>query len=153
MNKPCTPLPGSGGPRLDGQLCFALYSTVLNFGRLYNKLLRPLRLTYPQYLVMLLLWEHEDVYVTQIAERLFLDTATVTPLLKRMEVDGLLYRERDPGDERRVRISLSDVGRRLHLAAVPIPRFVTLATGMSLQEIAVLDGQLKTLRSALKRET
>jgi len=80
--------------RLDIQLCFAVYSTMLGFNKLYRKLLKDLGLTYPQYLVMLVLWEKDGQIVSEIGERLFLDSATLTPLLKRLEAQGLVVRQR-----------------------------------------------------------
>ncbi|HCE39359.1 MAG TPA: MarR family transcriptional regulator, partial [Alcanivorax sp.] len=88
--------------QLDLQVCFALYSTQLAMTKVYRKLLRELELTYPQYLVMMVLWEHDGQSVSAIGERLFLDSATLTPLLKRLENAGLLQRRRAAEDERRV---------------------------------------------------
>src|SRR3546814_19683670 len=99
------------GLLLDEQLCFALYSTGLAMTKVYRKLLRELELTYPQYLVMLVLWERDELTVTEIGERLFLDSATLTPLLKRLELAGLLQRVRAIDDERQVIVSLTAKGR------------------------------------------
>src|SRR5262245_46268151 len=93
--------------RLDHQLCFALYSSSLAMTRLYKPLLAPLGLTYPQYLVMLVLWEQDEVAVSRLGERLQLDSGTLTPLLKRLEQAELLQRRRDSEDERRVLVTLS----------------------------------------------
>jgi DNA-binding MarR family transcriptional regulator len=90
---------------LDNQLCFALYSTSLAMTKLYKPLLAGMGLTYPQYLVMLALWERDDVTVSELGERLFLDSGTLTPLLKRMETAGFLLRSRSAQDERRVQIT------------------------------------------------
>src|SRR5256885_3589666 len=87
---------------VDQLLCFALYSTGLAMDKVYRKLLRPLNLTYPQYLVMVVLWESDGIIVTELGERLFLDSATLTPLLKRLELNGLVERRREVDDERRV---------------------------------------------------
>jgi DNA-binding MarR family transcriptional regulator len=95
---------------LDNQLCFALYSANLALNKLYRQLLAPLNLTYPQYLVMLVLWEQDDITVSDIGERLFLDSATLTPLLKRLESAGLINRHRSRKDERQVAVTLSDAG-------------------------------------------
>ena len=103
--------PAAAVPRLDDQLCFTLYSTSLAMGKLYRKLLKPLGLTYPQYLVMMVLWEKDEQIVSDIGARLFLDSATLTPLLKRMEEAGLVSRVRASGDERQVVISLKAAGR------------------------------------------
>src|SRR3954468_2994928 len=94
--------------QLDRQLCFALYSTSLAMTKLYKPLLAPLGLTYPQYLAMLVLWEEGDVAVHELGERLFLDSGTLTPLLKRLQAAGYVERSRDAADERRVRIALTD---------------------------------------------
>lgn len=106
---------------LDNQLCFALYSANLALNKLYRQLLAPLNLTYPQYLVMLVLWEQDDITVSDIGERLFLDSATLTPLLKRLESAGLINRHRSRKDERQVAVTLSDAGRHLQQQASGIP--------------------------------
>ena len=106
---------------LDNQLCFALYSTSLAMTKLYKPLLEALGLTYPQYLVMLVLWEQDDVTVSSLGERLFLDSGTLTPLLKRMETADLLARTRSKEDERRVHISLTATGRKLKTQAAKVP--------------------------------
>src|SRR3954467_10719297 len=98
---------------LDNQLCFALYSTSLAMTKLYKPLLEELGLTYPQYLVMLVLWEEDGPMVSGLGERLFLDSGTLPPLLKRLETAGLVARVRDTQDERRVHITLTAAGRKL----------------------------------------
>lgn len=135
---------------LDQQLCFALYSASHAMTRAYQPLLTPLGLTYPQYLVMLVLWEQDEPTVTQLGERLSLDSGTLTPLLKRLESAGHLRRERDPEDERRVRVHLTDHGRALRGLAVGIPPAVMAATGCGLDELRSLVQRLKTLRQLLK---
>ena len=102
--------------KLDNQLCFALYAASNAMGRLYRDRLEPLGLTYPQYLVMLVLWEQDGLTVKQIGARLHLDSGTLTPMLKRMEQAGRLQRGRDPDDERQVVIALTAEGRRLKAA-------------------------------------
>jgi DNA-binding MarR family transcriptional regulator len=99
--------------KLDHQLCFALYASSLAMTKLYKPLLEPLGLTYPQYLVLLVLWEQDGVTVSQVGERLALDSGTLTPLLKRIEAAGLLQRLRDSADERRVLLQLTAAGRAL----------------------------------------
>src|SRR3954469_25461141 len=106
---------------LANQLCFAVYSTAHAFNRVYKPLLDALGLTYPQYLVMLVLWQEDDVLVKAIGERLFLDSGTLTPLLKRLEASELIARTRDEGDERQVRITLTRQGRALKKKAQDIP--------------------------------
>ena len=98
---------------LDHQLCFALYSSSLAMTKMYKPLLEPLGLTYPQYLVMLVLWEHDAIPVSDIGTHLQLDSGTLTPLLKRLQANGLLRRERDKADERRVLLHLTAAGRAL----------------------------------------
>ncbi len=136
-------------PRLDGQLCFALYSTSLAMGKLYRKLLRKLGLTYSQYLVMMVLWEQDGLSVSEVGERLFLDSATLTPLLKRMEQAGLLGRQRAAGDERQVIVSLSAQGRELRLQAAELPAAILEATGCRLEQVVAVREQLNVLRDSL----
>jgi DNA-binding MarR family transcriptional regulator len=134
---------------LDNQLCFALYSSSLAMTKLYKPLLDDLALTYPQYLVMLCLWERDGVTVSELGERLFLDSGTLTPLLKRLEAAGLLSRLRDTADERRVLIRLTSAGRRLKARAQKIPACVMQAVQCNLDEITALTRQLQTLRQRL----
>lgn len=134
---------------LDHQLCFALYSASLAMTKLYKPLLTRLGLTYPQYLVMLVLWEHDGITVSALGERLFLDSGTLTPLLKRLEASGLLARDRDAQDERRVRLSLTAQGRALRAAAEPIPACILQSTQCALPELMALTEQLQRLRNQL----
>jgi DNA-binding MarR family transcriptional regulator len=134
---------------LDQQLCFALYSANLALNKVYRKLLSQLDLTYPQYLVMLVLWERDEIRVTDIGERLFLDSATLTPLLKRLETAGLLVRYRATTDERQVIIALTDAGRALRDKAQSVPEAVMCATDCSLDEIVNIKQQLEKLRGKL----
>lgn len=136
---------------LDQQLCFALYSSSLAMTKLYKPLLAPLGLTYPQYLVMLALWEADELSVSQLGERLWLDSGTLTPLLKRLETAGLLQRQRDAADERRVLLQLTPTGRQLREQAESIPRAIACASSCELDEISRLTQQLKTLRGQLAR--
>lgn len=106
---------------LANQLCFALYSTSLAMTKLYKPMLDVIGLTYPQYLVMLVLWKEDGLMVSEIGERLLLDSGTLTPLLKRMEATGLLARLRDTEDERRVRVKLTAAGNRLRVKAAHSP--------------------------------
>src|SRR5690349_8754892 len=107
--------------KLDDQLCFALHSTVLAMNKVYRRLLRILGVTYPQYLVLLVLWQRDGLTVSEIGERLYLDSTTLTPLLKRMETMGLLNRQRSKADERQVLISLTLQGRDLQQRAADVP--------------------------------
>lgn len=135
--------------QLDRQLCFALYSASLAMTKLYKPLLDPLGLTYPQYLVMLVLWEADGLAVNQLGERLNLDSGTLTPLLKRLETGGLLQRLRDVSDERRVLIQLTPEGRALRTQAQRVPALVARATGCELSEITALTARLLGLRQQL----
>lgn len=141
--------PSKRSPLLDEQFCFALYSTGLAMNKVYRKLLRGLGLTYSQYLVMLILWEGDAVTVSDIGARLFLDSATLTPLLKRMETSGLITRARSASDERQVVIALTDEGREMQGAAAEIFNSVLCATGCSPNELAMLKKQLEALRARL----
>ncbi|MBK8159251.1 MAG: MarR family transcriptional regulator [Rhodospirillaceae bacterium] len=132
--------------RLSKQLCFALYSTSHAFTRAYKPLLAPLDLTYPQYLVMLVLWEADDVTVKEIGARLQLDSGTLTPLLKRLDAAGLVTRIRDSGDERQVRVLLTETGRRLKTRAEGIPKRLAEAIGEPIAEIIALRDQLTEIR-------
>ena len=135
--------------RLDNQVCFALYSASLAMTKLYKPLLDHIGLTYPQYLVMLVLWEQDGLTVSDLGERLFLDSGTLTPLLKRLEVQGHIARLRDVEDERRVRITLTADGRAMRDRAEVIPQCVLQSSQCSLPELAALTGQLKNLRDKL----
>jgi DNA-binding MarR family transcriptional regulator len=134
---------------LDNQLCFALYSTSLAMTKLYKPLLEALALTYPQYLVMLVLWEQDDVSVSALGERLFLDSGTLTPLLKRMEAADLLVRTRSSLDERRVHLSLSAAGRKLQARATKVPACLASTVKFSLPELTTLTKKIQALRRRL----
>ena len=134
---------------LDHQLCFALYAASLAMTKTYKPLLAPLGLTYPQYLVMLVLWAGDGISVSALGERLTLDSGTLTPLLKRLELLGLLKRQRDPADERRVLLRLSPAGRQLKRQALAVPQAVACATACDLQQIQSLAAQLTALRQQL----
>lgn len=134
---------------LDNQLCFALYSSSLAMTKLYKPLLEDLALTYPQYLVMLSLWERDGVTVSELGSRLSLDSGTLTPLLKRLEGAGLLTRLRDTADERRVLVRLTADGRRLKARARKIPACVLQAVQCNLDEVMALTRQLQSLRQRL----
>ena len=141
--------PSDSALLLDKQLCFALYSTSLTITKIYQPLLAALGLTYPQYLVMLVLWEHDDVTVSALGERLFLDSGTLTPLLKRMEAAGLLLRTRSSVDERRVQIALTDNGRELKAQAAQVPACVISATHWPVAELVTLTEKVQSLRRQL----
>lgn len=138
---------------LDRQLCFALYSASLAMTKLYKPLLEPLELTYPQYLVLLVLWESDSQTVSQLGERLGLDSGTLTPLLKRLETAGHVQRLRDTADERRVHVRLTPQGRQLREQAAGVPPQVLQASGCGLDEITELTRRLHALRQQITRST
>ena len=144
-------MPNKNDPmlQLDNQLCFALYSTSLAMTRLYKPLLDELGLTYPQYLAMLVLWEKDGLMVSELGERLYLDSGTLTPLLKRLEASGLVSRLRDVADERRVHITLTPAGRKLKALAAKIPGCILTASQCSIPELITLTQQVQTLRDRL----
>jgi len=134
---------------LGNQLCFAVYSTAHAFNRLYKPLLDRLGLTYPQYLVMLVLWEQDGVAVKEIGERLYLDSGTLTPLLKRMEAAGLVKRTRSTEDERQVLIALTPQGQALKEKARTVPQSILAASECSVAELVALKSEIVTLRDRL----
>jgi len=136
--------------QLDHQLCFALYSASLAMTKLYKPLLDELELTYPQYLALLALWEKDGLTVSELGQRLFLDSGTLTPLLKRMEAAGWLTRLRDIADERRVLIRLTPEGRALKARARRIPGCVLQAAHCNVDEVQALTRQVQALRDRLR---
>ena len=132
---------------LDEQLCFPIYAASNLIVKAYRPFLTPLGLTYPQYLVMLVLWEKECVSVGDLGQILHLDSGTLTPLLKRMETSGLINRSRDPNDERRVLISLKDKGRDLSAEAEKIPKELT--KNIEFDSLNQLRDELKVLVNLL----
>nr|WP_315244146.1 MarR family transcriptional regulator [uncultured Albidiferax sp.] len=136
---------------LDNQLCFALYSASLAMTKLYKPLLKALGMTYPQYLAMLVLWERDALMVSELGDRLSLDSGTLTPLLKRMELAGWISRQRDLQDERRVFITLTPAGRNLKTAAAKIPPCILSATQCSIPEVLSLTQQVQALRDRLTK--
>lgn len=135
--------------QLDHQLCFALYSASLAMTKLYKPLLDEMGLTYPQYLVLLALWEQDGQTVSELGQRLYLDSGTLTPLLKRMEAADWLSRLRDTADERRVLIRLTAAGRQLKARARRIPGCVLQAAQCELDEVLALTRQVQSLRDRL----
>ena len=135
--------------KLDDQLCFSVYAAGHAFNRFYKPLLEPLGLTYPQYLVLLTLWEGEGLPLRAIGERLGLDSGTLTPLLRRMETAGLVTRHRDNADERLVRVHLTAKGRRLQAKAEAFPEKIGRAAQCSVAELTALRKLLFALRDDL----
>ncbi len=134
---------------LDAFLCFDVYAANQAFGRVYKPLLDPLGLTYAQYLAMVVLWSDAPLSVGALGQRLGLESSTLTPLLKRLEAGGRVTRQRDPQDERRVIVTLTEAGRALEAEARDIPRCVGAATGLSERKLAKLQTRLRQLSAAL----
>jgi DNA-binding MarR family transcriptional regulator len=134
---------------IDRQLCFALYSASRAMTAAYRPILTELNLTYPQYLVMLVLWEEERVTVGRLGDRLQLDSGTLSPLLKRLEANGFVRRERSPADERLVEVTLTPAGRRLERRAECIPGQLFSSTDMTEEDAAALRDAVRQLTDAL----
>lgn len=137
-------------PRVDQLLCFALYRASNRMGRAYRPLLDALGLTYPQYLVLLVLWDQQTATVGALGEALDLDSGTLTPLLKRMETNGLIRRRRDPDDERRVVVDLTEKGAALRHQAEAVPPAMAGRIAISLEEADTLCERVKQLADAIK---
>jgi DNA-binding MarR family transcriptional regulator len=135
--------------QLDNQLCFALYSTSLAMTKVYKPLLDALGLTYPQYLAMLVLWERDGLMVSELGDKLYLDSGTLTPLLKRLETSGYISRIRAVEDQRRVYITLTSSGRKLKTRAAKIPSCILSASQCSVPELVALTSQVQALRKKL----
>ena len=135
---------------LDNQLCFALHSTSLLMTKVYKPLLQALGLTYPQYLAMMVLWEEDGLTVGEISNRLLTDPGSLTPLLKRLEADGLLSRTRSREDERVVVVELTEAGRALRDKAMDIPQCILGASGLDIEQLRKLQGDLLALRKNLQ---
>ncbi len=135
---------------LDEFLCFEVYSANHAFNRVYQPLLDKLHLTYPQYLVMVLLWERDGQTVGELGERLSLESNTLTPLLKRLEILECIERNRDPADERQVRARLTEKGRRLRAKALHIPGCILAASGLDARTAKQMMTGIATLRRALE---
>ena len=140
-------------PTIDQMLCFAVYAAGHAFTRFYKPRLDALDLTYPQYLVFLVLWERDDLTVKALGDKLFLDSGTITPLIKRLEARGLVERRRDEEDERQVRIRLTTEGRALKAKAEAIPLAVVEGTGLGLEGADALRRELLALRERLDSVT
>ena len=136
--------------KLGNQLCFAVYAADHAFTAAYKPLLDPLGLTYPQYLVLLVLWEEEGLSVKEIGQRLHLDSGTLTPVLKRLEKAGFVRRRRDAQDERQVRVELTDKGWDTRTKALEVPRAMICALGQSEPELQELKRAVDQLQAALR---
>ncbi|RKG91692.1 MarR family winged helix-turn-helix transcriptional regulator [Corallococcus terminator] len=137
--------------RLDLQLCFPLYAASRAMVQAYTPLLSKLGLTYPQYLVMLVLWETDGVSVKELGEKLYLDSGTLTPLLKRLETLAFVRRERSKEDARSVRVSLTPQGRALRRKAASIPEAIACRTGLTMEELARLRRDVQRLFESVSR--
>ena len=135
---------------LDNQICFALHSTSLLMTKVYKPLLQALGLTYPQYLAMMVLWQKDGLTVGEISAQLLSDPGSMTPLLKRLEVEGLLSRTRSREDERVVIVELTEKGRALRDKARDIPQCILAASGQTLEHLQKLQNELQELRSNLR---
>ena len=148
--RPPAPLPADASDlALDGQLCFALYAASLAMTKVYRPLLARIGLTYPQYVVLLALWECDGLNIGELGERVSLDSGTLTPLLKRMQALGLIERTRSAADERQVLITLTRAGHDLSATASAIQEQVGCATACSNRERQALTQALQQLRAAL----
>lgn len=139
--------------KLDDFICFAIYSASHAVNRVYKPVLDELGLTYPQYLVMVLLWEKDGRTVGELGARLHLESSTLTPLLKRLEAAGLLTRTRDKADERQVRLHLTERGGALRERASAMPRRLGKASGRDMQELHRLRIEINELRDRLDAST
>ncbi len=142
--------PGKPALKLDEFLCFAVYSANHAFNRVYKPLLDDLKLTYPQYLAMVLLWNRDGQSVSELGEKLFLESNTLTPLLKRLAALGYVTRGRDEADERQVRVRLTETGRALRARAKEVPACILSASGLSGDEANDLHTRIATLRDRLR---
>ncbi|QRY78500.1 MarR family transcriptional regulator [Pseudomonas sp. PDNC002] len=136
--------------KLDNQLCFALYSTSLQMTKVYKPLLQELGLTYPQYIAMMVLWEEDGITVGEISSRMLTDPGSLTPLLKRLEAEGLITRTRSQADERVVQLRLTDKGRELRRQAERIPACILATSGLTLEGLLALQQELVELRKHLQ---
>ena len=139
-------------PQLGNQLCFPLYVIAKEITGLYRPLLEELDITYPQYLVMMVLWEHQRLTVNQIGEKLFLDSGTITPLLKRLEAKSYIVRQRKIEDERVVEISLTDEGERLQDKACLIPEKMNTRLDLSETDVQELKQAVSKLLDKIKKQ-
>lgn len=139
-------------PQLGNQLCFPLYVIAKEITGLYRPLLEELDITYPQYLVMMVLWEHQRLTVNQIGEKLFLDSGTITPLLKRLEAKSYIVRQRKIEDERVVEISLTDEGERLQDKACLIPEKMNDRLDLSETDVQELKQAISKLLDKINKK-
>ena len=141
--------PNAYVPTLDDQLCFSLYGASLAINRAYKPLLDQLDITYPQYLVLSVLWENDAQTVGLIADRLGLDSSNVTPLVKRMETAGLVLRRRNPSDERQVMVSLTKAGGDMQTRSACLGQRLLESSGLSVQKLVQLNKDVQIFRDAV----
>lgn len=146
-------MPPSPSLKLQDQLCYAVYSAALAINRAYKPALDDLGLTYPQYLAMLVLWERDGLAVKDIADRLMLESSTLTPLLKRLEAAGLVVRRRSAEDERQVLVELTDAGRALQERAACVPTTMLAGSGLKVEDLRRLNREIRALRDSLAAHT
>ena len=151
--KPEVPKPAGPkkAPRLEDFLCFSIYSANLAYGRAYKPILEELGLTYTQYIAIVALWENDNQTVGSLGEKLFLESNTLTPILKNLETMGYLRRQRDPKDERQVVVSLTDAGRRVREKALPMN--LVKESGLSPDDFVKMQKGIATLRDNLVKST
>jgi DNA-binding MarR family transcriptional regulator len=147
MQMKSTDQPAAANVMLSDFLCFAVYSANLAFGKAYKPILEELGLTYTQYITIIALWEEDNQTVSSLGEKLFLESNTLTPILKKLEAMGYLERQRDPEDERQVRVSLTKGGRRLREKGLKMD--LVEATGLAPDEFAKVQKAIVTLRNNL----
>lgn len=135
--------------RLDDHLCFALYGAAMAVNRAYKPLLDELGITYPQYLVLSALWEQDGQAIGEIARRLALEPSTITPLVKRMAAAGLLTRQRNPGDERQVVVSLTDSGRAVRARCSGLAETLLAASGLTMERLLAFSAEVRRFRDAV----
>lgn len=136
---------------LDDQLCFSLYGASMAINRAYKPLLDALEITYPQYLVLSALWEHDAQSIGAIGERLGLDSSNVTPLVKRMEVAGLVSRQRNPADERQVFVTLTAAGREMQVRSACLGQTLFAAAGLSIDKLIQFNKDVQAFRDSVTR--
>jgi DNA-binding MarR family transcriptional regulator len=136
--------------KLDNQLCFSLYAASKALVSAYKPLLDPLGITYTQYLTLLALWEEDGVTIKHLSHRMHLDSGTLSPLIKRLEASGLVYRDRDPADERRVLVFLTEDGRQLKTRALEIPMKAYEKSGLTPERVRLLKEELTALTAHLE---
>ncbi|MBV2185740.1 MAG: MarR family transcriptional regulator [Rhizobium sp.] len=147
--KPAPDMPAH--PDVDEMLCFSIYSAGHSFNQLYRPLLDAIGLTYPQYLVMVALWNRDGRTVKELGETLFLDSSTLTPLLKRLEAAGLLTRTRNPQDERQVLLHVSEQGRALQQEAAPVAQCVNDTVGLDADTVKKIRTAIDAIRDSLHK--